>query len=238
MTRLYFHSANSPVSGTLPSSEQSALTSTKNGDAQTVNRYMDTNIGTAQTSILIVSNASTSAQTFYYTKFVSLPLNQTNVTAQTWTFNFAAQEELSSNQFPVSGGSDELYMNLYVWTPSNGTKRGTIFDTQTPTGQVSEAAAGTEAVYHATFSGSAVATAAVGDVLIAEIWFECTQSSASAGDNFFYFDGTTANTTNGATVSNHASFLETPQTLAFSPSTIDMTQSAAKTYANKFLTKV
>ena len=218
--------------------EQSALTSTKNGDAQTVNRSMDTVAGTAQTSILIVSNASTSAQTYYFTKFVSLPLNQTNVTAQTWTFNFAAQEELGSNQFPVSGGSDELYMNLYVWNPTAGTKRGTIFDSQTPTGEVTEASAGVEAVYQATLAGAAVASAAVGDVIIAEIWFECTQSAATAADNFFYFDGTTVNTTNGATVSNHASFIETPQNLVFTTPSIDMTQTAAKTYSNKFLTKV
>lgn len=199
---------------------------------------MDTTIGTSQTQILIVSAASTSAQKYYFTKFVSRPLNMTNITAQTWTYNFAAQEELGSNQFPVASSGDDLYLNIYVWNPTAGTKRGTIFDTQTAAGLVSEAAAGVEAVYHIDLTGSAVASAAVGDVIICEIWFECTQSSSTSGDNFFYYDGTTVNTTNGATVSNHASFLETPQNLTFAPLEIDMTIASAKTYSNKFITKV
>ena len=237
-TRLFFHAATSPVAGTLPSTEQSALTSTINGDAQTVNRLMDTTTGTAQTSILIVSAATTSAQKYYYSKFVSLPLSMTNITAQTWTYNFAAEEELGSNQFPVSGGSDDVYLNIYVWRPSTGAKVGTIFDTQTAAGLISEGAAATEVAYHLTLSGAAVASAAVGDVIICEIWFECSQSAATAADNFFYFDGTTVNTTSGSTVSNHASFIETAQNLTFSTPTIDMTQTAAKTYSNKFITKV
>jgi hypothetical protein len=199
---------------------------------------MDTNIGTGQTQILIVSAASTSAQKYYFTKFVSQPLAQTNVTAQTWTYNFAAEEELGSNQFPVASSGDDIYLNIYVWRPSTGAKVGTVFDTQSASGLVSEAAAGTEAVYHLDITGSAVASAAVNDVIIAEIWFECTQSSATAADNFFYYDGTTVNTTNGATVSNHASFLETAQNLTFVTPAIDMTNASTKTFASRFITKV
>lgn len=237
-TRLYFHSQLSTVSGTLPSTEQSALTSTKNADAQTVNRSMNTTIGTGQTSILLVSNATTSAQNFYFTKFVSQPLNQTNVTAQTWTYNFAAEEELTSNNFPVTGSSDELYLNLYVWRPSTGSKVGTIFDAQTASGVVNEAPAGTEEAYHITFSGSAVASAAVGDVIICEIWFEVSQSAATAADNFFYYDGTTVTTTLDTTVSNHASFIETPQNLTFSTPATDMTVTNTTTLTNRFIIKV
>jgi hypothetical protein len=237
-TRMYFHAANSTVSGTLPSTEQSTLTATKNGDAQTVNRLMDTTIGTSQTSIMIVSNASTSAQNFYFTKFVSLPLNQTNITAQTWTYNFAAKEELTTNQFPVSGSSDELYINIYVWRPSTGAKVGTIFDNATAAGVVNEPPANTEEAFQTPVTGTAVASAAVGDVIIAEIWFQCTQGSATAGDNFFYFDGTTVTTSLDTTVSNHASFLETPQNLVFVSPATDMDVTDTRVLTNKFITKV
>lgn len=236
-TRLYFHAALSTVSGTLPTTEQSTNTSDKNGDAQSVNRSMNTTIGTSQTSILIASNSTTSAQAYYFTKFVSRPLNQTGITAQTWTLNYAAEEELSSSQFPAAGSGDETYVNLYVWNPTNGTKRGTIFDGDSNP-DANEGSAGEEISVHTTFSGSAVSSAAVGDVIIYEVWNEITQSSSSSGDLIWYYDGTTVNTSNGSTVSNHASFLETPQTIAFQPDTITMTQVSAKTYSNKFITKV
>ena len=235
---MYFHAAASTVSGTLPSTEQSVLTSTTNGDAQSVNRSMNTTIGTGQTSILIVSDNTTSNQNFYFTKFVSPPLNQTNVTAQTWTYNFAAEEELSSNQFPVSGSSDELYINIYVWRPSTGAKVGTIFDEPTDSGVVNEPPTNTEEAFQTPVDGAAVASAAVGDVIIAEIWFEVSQTSSTSGDNIFYFDGTTVTTSLDTTVSNHASFLETPQNLTFITPATDMNVTDTIVLSNKFITKV
>ena len=77
------------------------------------------------------------------------------------------------------------------------------------------------------------------DVLILEVWFPNTEGDS---DPFsFRYDGTTVNTTDNAAVTNPASFLETPENLTFAGGPggpITMTESAAKTYSNKFITKV
>ena len=71
-----------------------------------------------------------------------------------------------------------------------------------------------------TFAGSLVSGVQDGDVLCFEVWFEITQAGANAYVDTFYYDGTTVTTADNTTVSNHASFIETPQTLTFgAPST-------------------
>lgn len=234
---MYFHPGTSAITN-LPTAEQSALTATKSADAATLNRTMDTTLGDGQNSIALTSNASTSAQTYYFCRFVSPLLNQTNVTAQTWTFNFAASESQSSAQFPAGGSGDELYVCVYVWRPGTG-KIGTVFDSQTAA-TANEPAVNTETAFNISVSGAAVASAAIGDVIICEVWFECTQTSSTASTNTFYFDGITVTTTNDTTVSNHASFIETAQNLTFQAggAPIAMTQVSAITYSNKFITKV
>jgi hypothetical protein len=91
---------------------------------------------------------------------------------------------------------------------------------------------------HGTFTGAAVASTAVGDVIVFEAWVWVNNSSTVLSNLSYYFDGTTATLADGTTVSNHASFIETPQNLVFVGAFIDMTQVAAKTYSNKFITKV
>lgn len=217
MTKLYFHATASGISGTLPSSEQSTLTAVTSVDAQTVNRSMNTRIGTAQTSIALTSNATVSAQDYYFTKFVSDTLSGiSSITAQTWNYAFAATESNASANYPVSGGPAAVYINVYVWRPSTGAKVGTILDGNT-SAFVGEATSG-EASHFGTFSGSLVSSVSDGDVIICEIWFRITQAAATAYTDTFYFDGTTETNSEGSVVSNHASYIETPQTLTF-PST-------------------
>ena len=89
-TRLYFHLASSAVEDTLPTAAQSTLTADVNGDAQTVNRKMNTTVGAAQGEVDITTNATASRQNLYFTKFVSEPIYQSSVAANTWTYGFCA----------------------------------------------------------------------------------------------------------------------------------------------------
>ena len=66
-----------------------------------------------------------------------------------------------------------------------------------------------------TFAGSLISSVQDGDVICCEVWFEITQGGATAYTDTFYFDGTTVNSTGGQIVSDHASYLETPQDLTF-----------------------
>lgn len=77
-----------------------------------------------------------------------------------------------------------------------------------------EGTANTEVSHNVTGNGVTVSSVQDGDVICCEIWFANGQLSQPNTDTF-YFDGTTATTTDNTTVSNHASFVETTQTLTF-----------------------
>ena len=219
-TKLYFHAALAEGPGIFPSAEQSSLTATTNGDAQTVNRAMNTSIGTAQTSITNTTTASTSPLSSYFTRFVSPPINQSGIAANTWNYSYAANEPNVNANFPCSGASQVVAINVYVWRPSTNSKVGTILDGNTAATN-SEGSASTITSEYATFAGSAVAGAAAGDVIVCEVWFTLTQASATARADIFYFDGTTETLATGTTVSNHASHINTPETIAFQTLTIN-----------------
>lgn len=211
---------------------------------------MNTTIGTAQQALTRNSSNATDVLCFI-TKFVSEALNQTSVAANTWTYNFSFKIANDTNQTApvISTGNLEfnpLPVTCYVWRPSSGAKVGNIFDANTA-GTTNEffdcsqgAANGTQQfAENGTFTGSLV-TCQVGDVIIIEAWCYSSDNTARASALNYYYDGTTANTTSEAVVSNHASFLQTPENLSFVTvgGPIDMTESASKTYANKFITKV
>lgn len=236
-TRLYFHAASSTVSGTLPSAEQSSRTATLNVDAGTVNRSMDISIGAGQT--VSQRNTSNATDVFcYYTKFISQPLNLTSVSANTWTYNFAYKINNTSSQTgPVKeGATNPKYSNLpitfYIWRPSTGAKIGNIMDGDTPgtSGEYFDCTkvGSNELVEHGTLSGSAV-TCQVGDVIVFEVWTYSTDITARTNALNWYYDGTTTNTTNETIVSNHASFLETPQNLTFTGSNQNKTATLNET---------
>lgn len=210
-TRFYFHSTTNSTVG-LPTTEQSSLTATLSVDAQTLNRTMNTTIGTGMTSIGTTS-ASTSSRNLYYTRFVSQPIFQSSIAANTWTYNFSALQQHASANFPVNGSNQAVRVNCYVWRPSTSTKIGTILD-GTTAATADENAANINAVKHTTFTGAAVAGTASNDVIIFEVWFIITSVTTTTLAKNFFYNGTTVNTTDNNTVSNHASFLETPETLA------------------------
>lgn len=229
-TRLYFHATTSGLSN-LPTSEQSSLTVNKSADAQTVNRSMDTTIGTSQTSVALTSNATTSQQVYYFTRFVSEELSGiSSITAQTWTYNFAVQCSNAQARFPVSSGAVPVV--VYVWRPSTSAVVGTIFDSTAGSCGIASAETG----FNVTFSGSSVASVADGDVICIEIIFRPTQTLATAYTDTFYYDGTTVNSTNNTGVSNHASFLETPQNLTFGGALTRV--SLSQTYKYNILNRV
>jgi hypothetical protein len=235
-TRFYFHQASDNTSG-LPSAEQSTNTADQSLEgSQTTNRQMTTSIGSSQVSVTGVGGSAASAQTIYITRFVSPPIYQSSLAANTWTLNVAFAEESTTQNFPVSGSNQSLWVNCYVWRPSSSTKIGTILDGNTAA-TVDEAAAGVERASNVTFSGSAVSSIQGGDVIIVEIWSgDNAVTRSTSGDMWFYYDGATVTTVDG-TVSNHASFLETPENINLT-SSIDMTNANTKTYSNKFITKV
>lgn len=211
-TRLYFHAATDSTTG-LPTTEQSSLTSAFNFSAQTNNLQMTTSIGTSQADITGTTNNANLINT-YVGKFVSPSLDQTSVAANTWTYNFSTMQEAIGSNWPVDG-SGTVRINCYVWRPSNSTKIGTILDGNTAS-NLTEPADDVQVVHHTTFTGAAVSSVQTGDVIIFEAWFIIDQSaSGSTSPVHFYYDGTTVNTTANATVSNHASFLETPENLTF-----------------------
>lgn len=242
MTRLYFHNAVSGITGTLPNAEQSAKTSAANFESPANNRSMDSTIGTAQTSLSFVNTSTRSNATIYVTKFISPNLNQTSIAANTWTWNFAAQNTNTVlDDFPTYSSNDRVPMCCYVWRPSTGAKVSNIFD-----GDASNTyrdVAGwdqtTERSEHGTFTGSSV-TCQVNDVIVMEMWCIIHATSASSSTAVIFYDGTTVTSSSDTAVSNHASYLETPETLSFvaGGAPIAMTESAAKTYSNKFITKV
>ena len=233
-TKLYFHAATNPLSN-LPTTEQSSLTSNKVVDAVTVNRLMDTNIGTTPASLVLTSNNTSSAQNYYFTKFVSPPLYQSAISANTWTYAFAAKESSTSANFPVTTNNKAVWVNVYVWRPSNSSKVGTIRD-GTTTATVDEAGANVEANHVVTFSGAEVLNMQDEDVLVIEIWFQITQGAATAYTDTFYYDGTTESADN-ATVTTPASNISTPEDLVLTIPPVDCTVTG-KTVINKKITHI
>lgn len=213
-TRLYFHVIGNGLAN-LPGTEQSSLTSNKDAESQIANHHMDTTIGVGQNSIVLSSIASTSLQRYFFTRFVSNPLSGiSSISAQTWTYNFASIGSSVSSNFPCSSTNQPVRVMAYVWRPSTQSKVGDIVDGNSAS-TVSEPAAASERSQQTTFTGSSVASVADGDVICFEIWFEITQAAATAYTDTFFYDGTTVTANTGTVVTNHASFIETPQDLTF-----------------------
>jgi hypothetical protein len=200
------------MSGTYPSGEQSSAAPTWSATGATTLRMMDPVAGKAQTSIAGTSSASTSAQNGFIGMWVSRPLSGSQtVGGGTLTINVADAESNTSANFFVNSA------NIYVWRPSTGAKVGTLTDAIGGgiTGSSTEAtAASTEQVSTFTLSTSSV-SALDGDVVVVELWASFTQAMATAYTCTTYYDGTTTNTTENATVSNHAAFVELAENLTF-----------------------
>jgi hypothetical protein len=233
VTRLYFHVDGSAEAGTLPTTEQSQKTSTVDYESQATNRTMDTTIGTAQTSLTLVRSTSDNTNhVFYVTKFISPELNQTSIAANTWTLNFAVKATnitaTGCEDYPSNNVNDRIPICCYVWRPGTGTKVGDIKDGTGPTAGDSanvyydvghgtlDVATPDETSEHGTFAGSAVAGVQTGDVIVLEAWVCINTGGTTSVTYSFFYDGGTVTAVNGThPVSNHASFLETPENLVF-----------------------
>lgn len=208
-----------------------------NFEAQTINRSMNTTIGTAQVSKSVASG--TLSRLGYGTKFVSPPLIVTSITAQTWTFVYGIGGTGftgvggSDYTWPSTGGSnDHVLVVAYVWRPSTGTKVANIFD-----GGISVGASGanvTERTAYGTFSGAAV-TCQVNDVIIYEMWLGSVSSNNAT--LHIYYDGTTVTTTTNTVVTDIAAFLQTPQNDIFTIIPEVATVVNLKTYTTTFYRK-
>ena len=239
MTKLYFHNATSGLSS-LPTTEQSSLTVDNNSDPLTTNRTLSSTIGSSQVSLTCNTNASTSAQVAWFSRFVSPIITNTSISANTWNYAFAVNESNVNANFPCSSTGKQIWVNAYVWNTGSGTKVGNIIDglSHSPGDFNEPTVAATETSVFGTFDGSLVSSIPSNCVIVYEAIFQFTQNNATARTIALFYDGTTETNANGTTVSNHASYIETPQTITFSSGSINMTQSAAKTYSNKFITKV
>ena len=228
MTKYYLHDATSSVSGTLPSTNQSSLTFTVLADALTVNRSMNGTIGSGPHVAKSLNTAAQATQVLYYTRFISPPLGAQTISANTWDYNFAANENATSGNFPVNGTSQPVYINCYVWRPSTGAKVGTILQGNSASVYNEPSALSVAKVMNGTFSGTSLAIQD-GDVLVFEVMFQISQGNTTSRPDIFYYDGTTENTTANTTVTNHASFIQTPQTLSLSTGGSQTTTDNGKT---------
>jgi hypothetical protein len=201
---------------------------------------MSTSIGTAQASQTF-ANSTTRAtnNTCYVTRFVSTPINQTGIAANTWTYNFACKNSNTTptDDYPTGDSSigTKVPICCYVWRPSTGVKVGNIFDGDSATGyfdtgnQNSTGATTSEVAEHGTFAGSAVASAAANDVIIFEAWIYTWIRNTTAVTLSYFYDGTTTNTTSGTIVSNHAAYLETPENITLAGTNQNITKSLTST---------
>lgn len=238
-TSLYFHIALNPAAtGTFPSTEQSSATANESPfDAQSVNRYMNTTVGTGQTSLQSSASFFTNGDKVYITKFVSDPLtSNTSIAANTWTYGAGFSDVSLGGAFPAGNSSGAVFPStMYVWRPSTGAKVGNIFDGNSATA-TGYGAASSERAVKVTFTGSAV-SALANDVLIFEAWG--LSSTASTQQYNYFFDGTNTSITDATSSNNNiASNISTPQTLTFtSPPTIINCTVTGKSLTNKIIHK-
>lgn len=258
-TRLYFRSANFDTTtypGTYPINQidgsepklQAVIPNpqpnyTQPGvDAVSVHRSLSKTKGSSQTSFAVTSGATTATHTLYIGKFISDPLiNVTTIDSVTWITHSAHQESSTSANFLG------MIFCLYVWRPSTGARVGgqNIYNIANQGGLAEPATANTERLGWGNTShgaGNSITGVQDGDVLIIELYFRPTQATASSFIDTWYYEGATEYTSaNGTIVTDIASYIETSQNLEFvtdAPAFIDMTETAAKTFSNKFITKV
>lgn len=223
-TKLYLHNAANDQSGTYPSGEQSAQTPDWTTAGGATLRKMDTTIGTAQASLAGTTAAVTTLQRGLLGMWTSPPLAgaQTVGRPNLPVFNVADKESNNAANFWANS------LNAYVWRPSTGAKVGTIVDGAAASKGGTEGGT-SETVTHLTNLDPVAVSAADGDVIICESWGVHTQSMATAYTATLYYDGTTENTTEDASVSNHASYISFSETLTFKGSnvTVALTGEAA-----------
>jgi hypothetical protein len=237
-TRMYFHSTASAEPGTLPTTKQSAKTATQSFESQATNRTLDTDIGSAQAVITFLNTTTTGAnRTYYVSKFISPELNQAGIAANTWLYNFACKVGVTTSvdNYPINDTSLTCPLCCYVWRPSTGTKVGDILDGSTGTGLYDVGNFGnnttTEVSEDGSFTGAAVAGAQAGDVIVFEVWISVWTGTSTSSTLAWFYDGGTVTRADGTIVSDHASFIETPENLLF-VGAVASTASSSRSFSN------
>lgn len=212
-TRLFFHDAPNSQSGSFPSTELSATDNTVGAVSPVGSntlRTMNNVIGVAQTSLVASAASTISAQSIFFARFCSLPLqgNQT-VGGGTMTLNTADREANANANFWINA------LNVFVWRPSTGTLVGIVRDAANVSLGGLESSATANTVTHIPGITSSAVSAQNGDVIICEVWSRFTQATAAVRAVTFFYDGTTVNTTENAIVTSHASFIEFTENISF-----------------------
>ena len=194
--KFYFHDA-SASGGTLPNTEHSAQSATKQDATATTARTMTASAGSSQASATFTLNSSASAQRSWFRTFVSAPLAAQTIGAGNWQLSAAASEGNADSNL-------HLTCVIYAWRPSTGAVVGSLVSdflasTGEPTGTNAQIA-----INDTTIAGTAV-DILDGDVLVCEIWRDATVPGATGRANTFFYDGTTE-----ASATNCASFLLAP----------------------------
>lgn len=167
------------------------------------NYRLSTTIDTAQNSSGFSSIASTTQQSGVSNRWYSKKLTAQTVSANTWTFFFAATESNNAANAFTS-------LSVYIWDPVGSSVRGFLYDNSATLGTEWGTSVSAQSV---TFSGSAV-TASDNDFLVIEWWNNATHSMATSYILTFYWGGTDDVTT-GTGNNSVATYLETPQNLNF-----------------------
>ena len=232
-TRMFLRDVNNSLPGTFPTGEQGAAAPTKSWAGSGTLKTLSTTKGSAQT-FAADTVASASAQRHFIGFWCSPALAAQTISANTWT-TFCAdwEDNLSANYFAN-------LINVYVWRPGTGAKVGTIIDGSNGASQggTEATAASSEQVTTWTFSGASVVCQA-GDVLIVERWAVFTPAMSNTYNLRFYYDGTVETGAENATISDVASYIETPQNLTWNnqnyseplPETVAYSESVAATRA-------
>jgi hypothetical protein len=219
-------------------------TSGKALDAFDVTRQFSTSIGDALIVKQITSNATTSQQTFYFGRWMTPRLNLGGgIDANTWTVVLAGFLENSAGNYPVSGANQSVQIFCYVWRDGVGLV-GTIRQ-GTSVADWDELPQGQNETFGGTFSGSAVGSLQDGDRIVYEMWYQISQSSSTAIDDYFYFNGPVeaplpyGSTVEGGGSSNSGSYISTPQNItAWTPPENITMSITSKNMNNKFITTV
>lgn len=195
---------------------------------------MDTTKGSSQYDLTAAKTNTSTTNRMYMTRFLSDSLNVASISANTWTFNISCWSSSSATYYPTETTFNyRIPSCLYVYRPSDGTVVGNVFDGMSASDTYAYGYS-MQVCQVTTYTGSAVASVSPGDILVFEAW---TSGSVSTSLTYHYaFDGATITTTDGSTVSNHASFLETPQTITFGVPAITAT-STGKVNTNKIIVK-
>lgn len=208
-TTLYFHNTSNPAAGTYPSGEQGGATATFTATGANTLKTMYPTIGTAQQSMTGTTSATTNSQNGFLGFFVSPPLSGAQtVGGGSITLATASLEGSTFANFNINS------LNIYVWRPSTGTKVGTVRDASGSSLGGAETGT-TETTNYITGITSSAVSAADGDVIICEIWSTFAQGMASGYTVTFYYDGTTAISSDGAAISSAASSITLNENLKF-----------------------